>query len=375
MVDSSGNVQSVIKIATDVTAIKKAQAVVEFEIDGTIIEANDNFLSAMGCRMDEIKGKHHSIFVDAAYAKSQEYSDSWASLGKGQFKSAEFARFDKNGNSVWIQAVYNPVMDMTGKPFKVVKVATDVTAQVTARLNREAAQQKILQELADITEQVHSASENTTSAASAAVQTNETVQSVAAAAEQLASSVSEISRQVTESRQVSKDAVDQADRTNTIMSGLARSTDNIGEVIALIKDIAEKTNLLALNATIEAARAGDAGKGFAVVANEVKNLANQTAKATTDITAQISRVQDDTKKAVSVIGEVATTIGQINTISSGIAAAVEEQTAVTQDVSTNMQMASEAVRTISVNMNDIAKIMTSINGAVGKVRHQAQTLA
>lgn len=385
---AGGRVVRVIKLVSDITpqklatanyegqlaAIHKAQAVIEFELDGTIITANDNFLAAVGYSLDEIQGKHHRIFVDPAEHNSQEYVDFWNSLAAGEFQAAEYKRFAKGGKEFWIQATYNPIFDWNGNPFKVVKFATDVTAQVQDRMRKAEVQQKIGGDLDSISQLVAQASEGAISSASAAEETSTTVQAVASGAEELAASVEEISRQVSQALGISNDAVSHAEKTGEIISGLSSAADEIGDVVSLIADIAEKTNLLALNATIESARAGEAGRGFAVVATEVKELASQTSKATETISSHTSGIQSSTSDAVSAIEGISKIIADINQISSTISAAVEEQSAVTQEISSNMQTASAGVTTITTNMNEIATATETIQTGTEEVKQASQSL-
>ncbi|WP_255448467.1 methyl-accepting chemotaxis protein [Telmatospirillum sp. J64-1] len=209
------------------------------------------------------------------------------------------------------------------------------------------------------------ASAQATTVASAAEQASANVQTVAAAAEELHNSIAEISRQVTHSSTISQNAVDEAMRTNDLVQGLAQAAGKIGEVVSLINDIASQTNLLALNATIEAARAGEAGKGFAVVANEVKSLANQTSKATEEISTQISAVQEATQAAVSAIQGIGRTIDEINNTASAIAAAVEEQGAATQEIARNVSEAAQGT-------GHVTSTIASVTAAAGETGSAAQ---
>jgi methyl-accepting chemotaxis protein len=184
------------------------------------------------------------------------------------------------------------------------------------------------------------------------------VDSVSAASEELASSIQEIGRQVSRSSEITTQAVEQATGTRQQMEGLVASAQRVGEVVELISDIAEQTNLLALNATIEAARAGDAGKGFSVVASEVKNLANQTAKATEEISQQIADMQAATSGAEQAIGGIAQVIEQINDIASGIASAVEQQGAATQEIAGSIASASRSVMETSSQINTVESSVT-----------------
>ena len=210
---------------------------------------------------------------------------------------------------------------------------------------------------------------------SAATEASSNVQTVASAAEELSSSIHEISRQVSRSAQIAGDAVSEAERTDVIVRGLADAAQRIGDVVNLINDIAAQTNLLALNATIEAARAGDAGKGFAVVANEVKSLANQTAKATEEITGQISAVQSATGNAVTAIQGIGQTIGQINEIATTIASAVEEQGAATQEIARNVHQAATGTHEVTVNIAGVSDAAIETGNSAHDVLNASTTLS
>ncbi len=382
ILDPNGRPCKVVKFATDITARKlrdaesngqidaigKSQAVIEFNLDGTIITANANFLKTLGYRLDEIRGRHHSMFVDDKEKQSSAYLQFWAALNRGEYRAAVYQRIGKGGKEVWIQASYNPILDLNGRPFKVVKFATDITQKTMV-------QRAIDRDLGEIAKSLTIANEQVTGAASASEQTSANVQAVASGAEELSASIGKISRRVAEASRISGQAVDQSRRTNEIVAGLSASAGRIGDVVALINNIAAQTNLLALNATIEAARAGEAGRGFAVVASEVKSLATQTSKATEEIAAQIAGVQSSTSEAVGAIGDISTTIDTINEISATIASAVEEQNAVTKEISSNMQTASAGVQAISQNMSEIMMATKAANEATTKVKEASLALA
>ncbi|HNS45129.1 MAG TPA: methyl-accepting chemotaxis protein, partial [Alphaproteobacteria bacterium] len=258
------------------------------------------------------QGKHHSMFVDPAYANSDEYAAFWAKLRKGQYESHVYKRLGKGGKQVWIRASYNPIMDLAGKPFKVVKFATDITEIITL-------------------------SETT----------NANVQSVAAATEEMSVSIAEISKNMALSKAAMDNIMEitaQSGQASELLTEKAKAMENI---VTLISNIANQVNLLSLNATIEAARAGEFGKGFAVVAAEVKNLANQTAVSTQQIASEISGIQSISADVAGSVQSIIDAASSVNHYVSSVASAIEEQSAVTADISNNSQKASSAVTEIS----------------------------
>ena len=317
--DMNGRPFRVVKFATDITArkernadlegqllaINKAQAVIEFELDGTIISANENFTGAVGYSLDEIRGRHHRMFVEVGFAESEEYQNFWASLARGEYQAAEYKRIAKGGREIWIQASYNPIFDAKGRPYKVVKFATDVTEQVRARLRNE--------------------------------RVRERMESVAAGAEELNASVKEIAEGMTKSRVTADQAVEAVSAADDTTQSLNRAAEQMGGIVELIQQITEQINLLALNATIESARAGEAGRGFAVVANEVKNLANQAKNATEQITGEIENVRQVAGGVVENLATIRASIGAVQEYVTSSSAAVEEQTAVSSEMSQQMQ--------------------------------------
>ncbi len=354
---ASGKVVGVIKYASDITAgkvaaledaaknaaILKAQAVIEFNLDGTILTANDNFLKTMGYDLAEVTGHHHRMFCDPAMVASPEYRLFWDKLNRGESEFGEFKYLGKNTKEIWLSASYSPISDSAGKPYKVIKVATNITASkkmsgmISSLEEAAGTLSSASAELTATATEMQNNSGRTSQQAQQAADVSTSVaggvQTMATNIEEMVASIKEIARSTSESSQMAKSTLVRAQQTNARITQLGSSSQEIGNVIKVISSIAQQTNLLALNATIEAARAGEAGRGFAVVANEVKELAKQTAKATDDITLKISAIQKDTQKAVEDIGDISEAVEKLNGISGVIAAAVEEQASTTAEVS------------------------------------------
>ncbi|MCJ2094786.1 PAS domain-containing methyl-accepting chemotaxis protein [Methylobacterium sp. J-072] len=386
MLDARGRPYKVVKFATDITrqrteeadragqiaAIHKVQAVIAFDLDGMVIEANDNFLAVMGYGRDAVVGQHHSLFVEPGYRDSEAYRAFWAALRNGTYQAAQFRRLGKDGREVWIQASYNPILDAAGRPYKVVKFATDITEQV-----------RLLADLRTLIDSNFGAIEHavlhSTDAArlagTAADSTSGNVQTVAAAAEELAASVAEMSQSIVRSQGATDTAYACVQEADGHTKRLADSAAAMSSIVGLIQSIAGQINLLALNATIEAARAGAAGRGFAVVASEVKALADQAARATGQINSEIASVQQVSQEVVVALGSIGTSVTVMRETVVSTAAAIEEQSAVTRDLAESMQSAAGAVSAITGNIGAIAQAVADVSQAVATTRDAAKVLA
>ena len=384
-----GTPYKIVKFATDITAetnrnidhagqieaLHRSQAIIEFALDGTILFANSNFLAALGYEMDEIVGRHHGIFVEPAYRESEEYKAFWARLGRGEYQTGEYLRLGKNNRKIYIQASYNPIVDRDGRPVKIVKFATDLTAQIEERLRRGEVQITLGRELNGIAQATSQVAQQAADAASKASDVQSDVRIAVTGANLLFEAAHAIGQQINDTTRILDRAVDEATGTTLIVAGLSEKAVRIGEVVALIEAIASQTNLLALNATIEAARAGDAGRGFAVVAQEVKALATQTHQATEQIGGHIGAVQNATSQAASAIVSIQATIENLNDVSSAISHALRRQESVMTDMSAGMIAATASAESITLSMRHIAEATELVDRSTQKVKVASQHLA
>ncbi|WP_244543775.1 methyl-accepting chemotaxis protein [Bosea lupini] len=375
--DITGIKEAVSNAEGQLAAIRKAQAVIEFDLTGKVLDANENFLRALGYTIGEVKGQHHSMFVQPLERDTEAYARFWQKLACGEYDENQYLRIGKGGRKVWIQASYNPILDSLGKPYKVVKYATDITASKLATAALEAAVEQtrsvivatqakdltqrvpldgksgeigelcnginelldtfsnVIQTVTGISERISVGSRRIGSDSKDLAQRTEeqaaSLEETAATTEELAASVKQSFERAREAAELGAVANGVANRGGAIvgdaviaMERIEKASGDIGEIIRVIDDIAFQTNLLALNAAVEAARAGDAGKGFAVVASEVRTLAQRSSDAANDIKKLITNSTAEVAGGVRLVQQAGSALGEIVTSSTSVSAALDE---------------------------------------------------
>jgi methyl-accepting chemotaxis protein len=445
--DAEGRPYKVIKFATDITAIKlrnaeyegkvsaidKAQAVIEFDMNGHVLNANSNFLDTMGYSLQDIQGEHHRLFCEADYANSIEYKRFWQKLNRGEFDSGRYKRIGNNGKEIWIQATYNPILDLNGKPTRIVKYATDITEQVKLEHSvkeKNAADARKIERLldavakaakGDLTATIHAEGNepldhlgagigkmmadlrgvigevvSSTSAFAGDAETiasrssvvasgtqalGATVEEMNAAVDGLTRSIDAIANSTSDANQLAKSTQAEAEagakavaRSIEAMDLINRSAEDIGEIVKVISDIASQTNMLAFNAAIEAARAGEHGLGFSVVADEVRKLAERSSQATKEI----SKLIGESVKRVNMGSEISR---QASEAFDKIVQGVGKTGQAISDISSEAREQLLTAREVSSAINHIAEATEqsagscdSIASSIGSLNERAGTL-
>jgi methyl-accepting chemotaxis protein len=440
--DSSGKFVKVVKYATDVTeqmvrnadfagqlaAIGKSQAVIEFDMDGTVRKANDNFSRVMGYGAGEVVGRHHSMFADAAMTGSAEYRAFWAKLNRGEAEIGNFRRIAKGGREVWLQASYNPIPDANGRPFKVVKYANDVTQQMQAQQQLQAAVTQtqsavkfategdlthripmegksgdleslcrgvngLLDSTTDLVKRVKTAtgevqqgaeeiSKGNTNLSQRTEEQASSLEETASSMEEMTSTVKQTADNAGQANQLAMAARLQAEKGGAVvnsavqaMGGINTASRKIADIIGVIDEIAFQTNLLALNAAVEAARAGEQGRGFAVVATEVRNLAGRSATAAKEIKAliqdSVARVEQGSKlvdESGRTLEEIVNAVKKVTDIVAEIAAASREQ-------SSGIEQVNKAIMQMDTTTQQNAALVEEASAASQAIVEQTQSLS
>lgn len=407
-------------------ALNKVMGVISFNMDGTIIDINDNFLEVVGYSRDEVIGQHHRMFAEPALANSAEYTEFWAKLNRGEFDAGEYKRIGKGGKEIWLQATYNPIMDLNGKPYKVVKYATEITAQKQLQMTVEAVlsatavvmnamaegdltkymegeyegefaqlQQAIndtVSKMSSVVQDITEASVSISSAASEISQGNvdlsqrteeqaSSLQETASSMEELTSTVRQNSDNARQANQLAVDAREKAEKGGEViqnaieaMAAISASSKKVADIIGVIDEIAFQTNLLALNAAVEAARAGEQGRGFAVVASEVRNLAQRSAGAAKEIKELINDSGDKVKEGSALVDESGRTLEEIVEGAKKVGDIISEIAAASIEQTSGIEQVNKAVTQMDEMTQQNAALVEQAAAASESLDEQGQSL-
>jgi methyl-accepting chemotaxis protein len=395
ILDTAGKAFKVLKVCADITAqkqqaadvagkleaIDKVQAIIELDLDGTVLTANQNFLRVLGYALEEIRGKHHRMFVAPEVVASVEYARFWEKLRRGQHDAGEHRRIGKGGCEVWLQASYSPVFDSNGQLVKIVEFATDITEQKRNAQQLAALVEKVRGASAEMTGSAKDIADGNTSLSQRVEEQAASLEETASSMEQMTATVKQNSDNAAEATRLATAARESAEDGGAVvaqaveaMKAISAASLRIGDIIGVIDDIAFQTNLLALNAAVEAARAGEQGRGFAVVASEVRSLAGRSASAAKEIKTLIqdsgNKVADGSslvsqsgesllaiitsvKKVTDIVGEIAAASGEQSRGIDQIARAVTQMNDVMQQNAALVEHATAASESIFQQTRDL----------------------
>jgi methyl-accepting chemotaxis protein len=371
-----------LNVEGQLTAINKAQAVIEFDLQGTILTANANFLQTVGYSLAEIQGKQHRMFAEEAYAASDAYRQFWAKLNRGEFDAGEYRRLGKGGKEIWIRASYNPIFDLNGKPYKVVKYATDITSEVKLREEMKQLIQNVTESSHQFAESSLMVSSTSQTLAAGSQSQSASIEQISASTQELAKSIEGVRSRAAETSRLAGETKDIAgegglamSRAGEAMDLIKTSSEQISEILQVISEIASQTNLLALNAAIEAARAGEHGLGFAVVAEEVRKLAERSSGAAKEISLLIKESTSRVNSGVELSHEASTALKKIVEAVDAtserigeIAVSAEQQMANAQEVSVAIHQVAEVTEQASAASEQMAASAEQLGSQANTLR-------
>lgn len=366
-------------------AIDRSQCMLEVDMKGIVINCNKTFMNSINRTHNEIQGTSIDNMLDDEYAKSSGYQSMWEKLKSNQFVADAFEFKDSKGEKRYIQGSFNPVLNLSGVPYKAVLFGQDISAQLASNNSFQTSISDIGENLkgfadnlaksgASLKKMSDTAIDKTSEISEQIEKEQVNLSSISAASEEMSISVNEITSNVQTATSIAHSASEKAENSHTHVESLSTSSKEIGKIVSVISNIAEQTNLLALNATIEAARAGDSGKGFAVVANEVKSLARDTSDATHEISQQIELIQSSSDNVIGAIGEIIEIINRINESLTSIAAAMEEQTVTILEITKNITHSSQTGEKINKDMGDVKEQVDGTGETVQQLSHVADEI-